>query len=130
MGVVPLQDEEPGAAPPVSCFAVGWGDTSFPESSDWSTEHLKIGHYRLVTRKACVEQWATRGQIITEEMLCAHSKPANVCAGDSGGPFVCDGRLYGIVSFTTFNCSNELPQGFTRVSAPKIRSFIRAVAAV
>ncbi|XP_014651494.1 PREDICTED: serine protease 57 [Ceratotherium simum simum] len=69
-------------------------------------------------RDTCNESW--RGAL-TRDMLCASTgtrEHCGVCAGNSGGPLLCRGRLHGVVSFSSAVCgSPHFPDVYTRVSA-------------
>ena len=49
----------------------------------------------------------------TENQLCAASKYAHICFGDSGGPAVIGGKLAGITSFVIPSCEANGGSGFT-----------------
>uniref|UniRef100_A0A182KH81 Peptidase S1 domain-containing protein n=1 Tax=Anopheles christyi TaxID=43041 RepID=A0A182KH81_9DIPT len=107
------------------CYVVGWGRTNI--NSPAPTSGLRYANMAVVSQRTCASMWAAyRYQPITSNMICAkYSNGVDVCKGDSGGAFVCGGRLSGIVSFTNPDCNSAWPAGFAKVIAPSIRSFIR-----
>uniref|UniRef100_A0A182FVZ8 Uncharacterized protein n=1 Tax=Anopheles albimanus TaxID=7167 RepID=A0A182FVZ8_ANOAL len=86
----------------------------------------KRGDFVLMTQRTC----ATRLSPLTSTTICAQSLEGDACRGDSGGPLVCNGRLYGVVSYGPSNCNGAVPDGFAKITAPSIRSFITANAGV
>uniref|UniRef100_A0A182W2G7 Peptidase S1 domain-containing protein n=1 Tax=Anopheles minimus TaxID=112268 RepID=A0A182W2G7_9DIPT len=108
------------------CYVVGWGRTNI--NSPAPTSGLRYANMDIVSQASCAAAWAPyRAQSVTSNMICAkYSNGVDICKGDSGGAFVCAGRLSGVVSFTNPNCNSAWPAGFAKVVAPSIRSFIRS----
>ncbi|XP_018430815.1 PREDICTED: granzyme A-like, partial [Nanorana parkeri] len=80
------------------CEVAGWGVTDNKKPSD----KLREANVTIMDRTACKKYW--QGQI-TENMICTSEKSkTETCAGDSGGPLICNGVLRGIVSFGEENC--------------------------
>ncbi|KAH8324035.1 hypothetical protein KR074_008614 [Drosophila pseudoananassae] len=83
------------AQPGQNCTALGWG--SIVEYGPVPNEIVNV-NLVIMSSDAC----AAYDTIFTKGMLCV-SHPniddADSCEGDSGGPLICDGRVYGIVSF-------------------------------
>ncbi|XP_052873242.1 trypsin delta-like [Anopheles cruzii] len=99
-------------------YPVGWGQIQPPPSRAIPV-NLQIGHYKLVSQATCASQWAPLGVRIYDVMVCGQPTYGRTCFGDSGGPFVCDGHLYGIVSFVDTPCRYSVPQGFAKVDHSK-----------
>ncbi|KAL0274557.1 UNVERIFIED_CONTAM: hypothetical protein PYX00_002657 [Menopon gallinae] len=65
------------------CTAVGWGQTE-----------LNSLQFQLYHKKVFAELARRRNLLIR---LYYHA----ICKGDSGGPLICDGKIYGVASFST-----------------------------
>eukprot|EP00934_Nitzschia_sp_Nitz4_P009020 Nitzschia sp. Nitz4//scaffold95_size97785//17380//22751//NITZ4_004656-RA/size97785-augustus-gene-0.104-mRNA-1//-1//CDS//3329560439//9010//frame0 len=107
----PLIDEE--------LVVVGLGYTE----TDQYPDDLREGHFRAVSTQACQDIWdyyEIMGASIGEDVLCAGPDTSeSVCYGDSGGPLVSvddPNLLLGIVSFTVSCESDDIPDGFARIS--------------
>ncbi|XP_018428715.1 PREDICTED: granzyme A-like [Nanorana parkeri] len=80
------------------CEVAGWGITDDEKPSD----KLKEANVTIMDRTACNEYWHMK---ITENMICTSEEGnTETCAGDSGGPLICNGVLRGIVSFGELDC--------------------------
>lgn len=79
---------------------------------------LKYAILKTMSNEDCRAKHKPDAPIHDFETLCALSDKAGVgvCFGDSGGPLVYNNTLIGIASWTTSNCTKNLPDGFTRVS--------------
>ncbi|NWW51120.1 PRS57 protease, partial [Pedionomus torquatus] len=100
--------------PGTVCHVLGWGDTS--NYGDRPTELMETGT-TIVKRSFCRTLW--RGKV-SPNMLCGASRNATlqgVCAGDSGGPLIFKGKVYGIVSFSGQRCGDRrYPDIYTKIS--------------
>jgi secreted trypsin-like serine protease len=82
------------------CYAVGWG--KMKDTHLFGTDVLREAHVPLVTDDVCQEAFEYE---ITSNQMCAGFRRGGVdtCAGDSGGPLMCEieGRwhVYGVTSF-------------------------------
>ncbi|XP_035786476.1 trypsin delta-like [Anopheles albimanus] len=125
VGRIVLQNTEPviSSTNPTPCFVVGWGWINLNRQL---ADRLQRGDFVLMTQRTC----ATRLSPLTSTTICAQSLEGDACRGDSGGPLVCNGRLYGVVSYGPSNCNGAVPDGFAKITAPSIRSFITANAGV
>ncbi|XP_051495954.1 serine protease 57 [Apus apus] len=107
---LPYVDLKPGTV----CHVVGWGDTS--NYGDRPTELMETGT-TIMKRSLCRTLW--RGKV-SRNMLCGASPNATlqgVCAGDSGGPLIFKGKVYGIVSFSGERCGDRrYPDIYTKIS--------------
>ncbi|KAK9871179.1 hypothetical protein WA026_011460 [Henosepilachna vigintioctopunctata] len=77
-------------------ISIGWGWTQIPEDD---TNHLRA--IKLLVEDVCRDK--------TKSTFCVNHFRGNACRGDSGGPFVSDGVLYGIISSGPIPCGNGLP---------------------
>jgi len=110
---------------------IGWGNTSTSGKPNFPDE-LREVVVPVVADEPC--DFANKGFVIPETMLCAGEKGLDSCQGDSGGPlFATSGGTeiqMGIVSWG-FGCAkNHFPGVYGEVNSPTIRSFITAVAGV
>uniref|UniRef100_A0A182MPV8 Peptidase S1 domain-containing protein n=1 Tax=Anopheles culicifacies TaxID=139723 RepID=A0A182MPV8_9DIPT len=123
MAPIALQTSEQSTG--TRCYVVGWGRTNI--NSPAPTSSLRFANMDIVSQASCASSWAAfPAQRITSNMICAkYSNGVDICKGDSGGAFVCGGRLTGIVSFTNPRCNSAWPAGFAKIVASSIRSFIR-----
>uniref|UniRef100_A0A182M960 Peptidase S1 domain-containing protein n=1 Tax=Anopheles culicifacies TaxID=139723 RepID=A0A182M960_9DIPT len=123
MAPIPLQTSE--LSVDTLCYVVGWGRTNI--NTPAPSNGLRFANMNIVSQSTCASSWMSfTAQRITSNMICAKYKNGvDVCKGDSGGAFVCSGRLTGIVSFSNPNCNSAWPAGFAKIVASSIRSFIR-----
>ncbi|XP_058137060.1 serine protease 57 [Dasypus novemcinctus] len=100
--------------PGLLCHVTGWGDTTGRHTRPAALMEAAVV---IRARDACNASW--RGAL-TRDMLCASADAGGlrgVCAGDSGGPLLCRGRLQGLVSFSSSLCGDpHFPDVYTRVS--------------
>uniref|UniRef100_A0A182FNB4 Uncharacterized protein n=1 Tax=Anopheles albimanus TaxID=7167 RepID=A0A182FNB4_ANOAL len=125
VGKIALQETEPviSSVNPTACFVVGWGWINL---NGQLADRLQRGNFVLMPQATC----ASRVPQVTSSTICAQSLQGDACRGDSGGPLVCNNRLYGIVSFGPRDCNGAIPDGFAKITAPSIRSFIRTNAGI
>uniref|UniRef100_A0A4X2JLJ6 Peptidase S1 domain-containing protein n=1 Tax=Vombatus ursinus TaxID=29139 RepID=A0A4X2JLJ6_VOMUR len=101
--------------PGTQCSVCGWGD--IPGRDDPTTVLMKTSVV-VQDRQACNSSW--KGNI-NQDMICTSgpnkSQLQGVCGGDSGGPLICQGRLRGVVSFSSRICGDpRYPDVYARVS--------------
>mmetsp|Transcript_19664 Transcript_19664/g.39865 ORF Transcript_19664/g.39865 Transcript_19664/m.39865 type:complete len:438 (-) Transcript_19664:242-1555(-) len=65
---------------------------------------LKEATVPFVNNEHCNEKMTPHGAVVDDTMMCAGGEGEDFCNGDSGGPVVMNGRLYGIVSWS-FQCA-------------------------
>ncbi|PIK61139.1 putative chymotrypsin A-like isoform 2 [Apostichopus japonicus] len=102
-----------------SCFVVGWGKT---KDSETESEVLQFAALNLYNNSACIQEF---GFVDNATTVCAGSKTADACEGDSGGPLACQRDdtgtkvmdLVGVVSSGVEVCQAGTPGIYTRVSA-------------
>ncbi|KAG7520195.1 trypsin-3-like [Solea senegalensis] len=103
------------------CRVSGWGLTN-PSGGEIPSTLLTVKLPIFATEK-CNSSESFDGKI-TENMLCAGYSTGgkDACMGDSGGPLICEGRLYGVVSWGKGCAEAQLPGVYTAVS--KYRKWI------
>ncbi|KAH8324036.1 hypothetical protein KR074_008616 [Drosophila pseudoananassae] len=88
------------------CTTLGWGTII-----NYGPVPNEIVNVNLVIQTA--DDCAAYGNSFKKGMLCV-SNPSldesDTCEGDSGGPLICDGKVYGIVSFGT-GCGEPMYPG-------------------
>ncbi|KAJ1142508.1 hypothetical protein NDU88_008822 [Pleurodeles waltl] len=98
------------------CTAYGWGVT---KTNGFALSDLLQGvDIPVVNQTQCNSKY--RGAI-TANMICAGVEGKDTCKGDSGGPFICSGRLQGITSWG-YSCATQFPGVYTKVA--NIRTWI------
>ncbi|XP_046300376.1 serine protease 57 isoform X5 [Marmota monax] len=107
-----------GARPPAAgarCRVAGWG---FVSDFEEPPPGLMEAEVRVLGLDVCNSSW--RGQL-SPHMLCTRSgdrRRRGFCSADSGGPLVCRGRAYGLISFSGLWCGDpKTPDVYTQVSA-------------
>lgn len=102
------------------CKVTGWGE----QGGDLGTSTvLMTANVPILPDNLCRENYE---DTFRNGMLCAGYMTGQIdsCKGDSGGPFVCNGKLVGVVS-TGFKCALPgYPGLYTNVSYPYHRSWI------
>ena len=125
----PAEDAFEAAGTPLT--VIGWGNTETNGRPNFPDE-LREVVVPVVADEPC--NFANKGFVIGETMLCAGDKGLDSCQGDSGGPLFAtvDGTeiQMGIVSWG-FGCAkNHFPGVYGEVNSPTIRSFIQEIAGV
>lgn len=94
------------------CSVHGWGILSVVtlELRDiLQTVDLKISNHQQCNK--------AYNNTITSKQICAYEDDRDSCSGDSGGPFVCNNKLVGIVSFGYSCAVPGYPGVYTKVAA-------------
>uniref|UniRef100_A0A8D8DNX9 trypsin n=2 Tax=Culex pipiens TaxID=7175 RepID=A0A8D8DNX9_CULPI len=94
---VPLPKSTEVFAQGTSCTISGWGQMENGRKSSV----LKEATIPIANRKLCTRNYAGALISVTDNMICAgfFNATKDTCAGDSGGPLTCRGKLVGITSF-------------------------------
>ncbi|XP_035448297.2 trypsin CFT-1-like [Spodoptera frugiperda] len=97
-------------------WAVGWGDTYF--GSHAGSEQLRHVQVQTINQNTCRINYATRGVVITDNMLCSGwpTGSRDQCHGDSGGPLYHNNIVVGVCSFGIGCGQAFFPRVNTRVS--------------
>uniref|UniRef100_G1QB50 Peptidase S1 domain-containing protein n=1 Tax=Myotis lucifugus TaxID=59463 RepID=G1QB50_MYOLU len=116
--------------PGTRCWVTGWGDTASGDPLPPKTlQEVKVP---IVADEICRQQYLMKGNVITDDMLCAGSWGRDSCQGDSGGPLVCKWRgtwvQVGVVSWGNGCGLPNFPGVYARVTSflPWIRRHIRS----
>ncbi|KAK7877971.1 hypothetical protein WMY93_031373 [Mugilogobius chulae] len=110
ISIVILPRQDAMRTPGSMCRASGWGSTQ-PGVNTISTT-LQTVKLPIVDPNQCNSTVSYSGAI-TDRMLCAGYR-------DSGGPLVCDGLLYGIVSWGSGCAIPQYPGVYTSVSKYRV----------
>ncbi|XP_011201808.2 trypsin alpha-3 [Bactrocera dorsalis] len=100
------------------CVVIGHGST---KESEFNPIQLQEVWIPVLSRTACQLRYAGVAYI-TRYMLCAWELGKDSCAGDSGGPMVCNGRLAGVVSWGVKCADSRFPGVYTDIS--RVYTFI------
>nr|XP_040238909.2 chymotrypsin-1-like [Anopheles coluzzii]XP_040238910.2 chymotrypsin-1-like [Anopheles coluzzii] len=107
------------------CYVIGWGWTQYATKA--TPDIMQYAMLQVVPVKKCASAYI----YVPKDFICAfQGNGVDICHGDSGGPFVCEGKLAGATSFVGPGCQGQIPSGFTKISAPSIRQFIRKHAGI
>ncbi|KAM8792090.1 kallikrein-1 [Rhynchonycteris naso] len=101
---LPTQEPQMGSI----CYASGWGSIKpynfkFPEA-------LQCVDLKILPNQECEK---AHPQVVSDVMLCAGYLEGgkDTCAGDSGGPLICDGVLQAITSWGHTPCGRPKKPG-------------------
>ncbi|XP_042199724.1 trypsin-3-like [Callorhinchus milii] len=121
VGIVALPRRAAFLTPGTSCRVSGWGLTN--SKGGRLPAQLRAVRVPIVDTSWCNGSQSYSGKL-TRNMICAGfwSGGKDACRGDSGGPLICQGRLYGVVSWGN-NCAEiHYPGVYTAVA--KFRKWI------
>ncbi|XP_006876794.1 PREDICTED: transmembrane protease serine 9-like [Chrysochloris asiatica] len=97
------------------CQVAGWGSVSDFQEPPSGLMEAKV---RVLDLNFCNRSWS--GQL-RPAMFCTRSgdhRRRGFCSADSGGPLVCRGKAYGLVSFSGLWCGDpKYPDVYTQLSA-------------
>ncbi|CAJ0943008.1 unnamed protein product [Ranitomeya imitator] len=119
VALLPLPKSKENITTGKICSVAGWGITDFKKKS--SSDVLLEVMLAIVDNEICEEKYKKIKQRIIDSMICAKAPnknhKADTCAGDSGGPLICDGKYVGLVSFGPKECgASDLPGVYTRLT--------------
>ncbi|NP_034773.1 kallikrein 1-related peptidase b24 preproprotein [Mus musculus] len=108
---IDLPTEEPKLGS--TCLASGWGSIT---PTKWQKPNdLQCVFIKLLPNENCTKPYLHK---VTDVMLCAGEMGGgkDTCAGDSGGPLICDGILHGITSWGPVPCGKpNAPAIYTKL---------------
>ncbi|CEJ82052.1 hypothetical protein VHEMI02143 [[Torrubiella] hemipterigena] len=80
----------------------------------------------VIARDKCVKMYqATKYKLpVTDRMFCAAVNGKDSCSGDSGGPFVVNNKLAGVVSWGAGCARADAPGVYSNVALPELHDFI------
>ncbi|XP_028641611.1 renal glandular kallikrein-like [Grammomys surdaster] len=119
--VIDLPNEEPTVGS--TCLASGWGSTA-PIKYEYPDD-LQCVYIELLSNEICAKAHPEK---VTDVMLCAGEMAGgkDTCAGDSGGPLICDGVLQGLTSWGLSPCAEpDKPAIYTKLI--KFKSWIKDI---
>ncbi|XP_077136858.1 granzyme A-like [Ranitomeya variabilis] len=119
VALLPLPKMEETITAGKICSVAGWGQTDLRKRT--LSDVLREVNLAIVKNKECKKQYSKVKQPITDNMMCARApnknRKADTCAGDSGGPLICDGKYVGLVSFGPRDCGkSKFPGVYTRLT--------------
>ncbi|EAU77992.1 AGAP012842-PA [Anopheles gambiae str. PEST] len=105
----------------------GWGLTL---SDADSNDVLRATNVPTVNQQECNKAYQSMYGGITDQMFCAGYKQGgqDTCRQDSGGPFVAEGKLIGVISWGHECALAGYPGVYARVASA--RDWIRATSGV
>jgi secreted trypsin-like serine protease len=91
------------------CKLLGKGTIGYPKNYVHPNK-LKLGLVKQVPKSICVQEWRkmTIHRTLPPHLLCMTSDDSAACAGDSGGPLLCNDQLTSIIFFS-IPCGTGLP---------------------
>ncbi|MBN3303179.1 granzyme B(G,H) [Amia ocellicauda] len=110
VSVIPLPWEEKIVSPSTVCSVAGWGGGD--QDTRYLSDTLREVNVTVWSDTFCKEQWEDE---YNDRNICAGDPDHDVCRGDGGGPLVCDGVVYGIVSKASSRCGLK-PSIYTKIS--------------
>ncbi|OCT98727.1 granzyme A [Xenopus laevis] len=104
VSVLPLPVKYKKLKPGTVCETAGWGTTT--NHRNRISDKLMEVNVTILARKTCAEKWKSILNI-TRNMICTseQNEVKGTCAGDSGGPLICNGFLRGLTSFGMPECA-------------------------
>ncbi|XP_043917903.1 trypsin-3-like [Protopterus annectens] len=97
------------------CRVSGWGVTSVIGGS--VSDKLRDVQVPVVDMASCNSSNSYHGYLTSSMMCAGYSYGAkDACQGDSGGPLICEGRLYGVVSWGNSCGDPRYPGVYTSVA--------------
>uniref|UniRef100_A0A182I638 Uncharacterized protein n=1 Tax=Anopheles arabiensis TaxID=7173 RepID=A0A182I638_ANOAR len=119
--IAPIALQNAEVSSNTSCYVIGWGLTNYDVKI--TPDIMQYAILKVISPLQCSVAWSSYA---TPQFICAkHTVNEDVCNGDSGGPFVCNGKLTGATSYSGQGCRSKMPSAFVKVTAPAIREFIR-----
>ncbi|KAF2883772.1 hypothetical protein ILUMI_22404 [Ignelater luminosus] len=115
--IKPIQLSTSLQPPGTSCVLSGWGFTNVQTQT--IPDSLQYIGMRIVSVERCRAAISAAGlnMPVVDTQVCAFNAPGRgACNADSGGPLVCNGVQYGIVSWGN-PCATGVPDVFTSVAA-------------
>lgn len=114
IGFVSMAQVSDGDYTGSSCVITGWGLTQ-AGNSDLPTT-LQMAPMTADSNEYCTSIWGA-GRI-NQGHICAVSPDSttSVCNSDTGGPLICGGKLVGISSWQSSDCSPSYDSVYSRVS--------------
>lgn len=100
------------------CYSPGWGTTKSP--GYYPSKVMKVATLKLFTTKQCQKFFCEHTKNYCDmdyydaKQICAAGSDSSDCNGDSGGPLICNGYVFGTVSWR-IRCEFGWPHVFTNV---------------
>lgn len=97
------------------CQLTGWGLVA--RNPDMESTSLHKADFKVMSHPWCtIKWWILSFQLLVDHReLCAETYDGGACFGDSGGPLTCNGRLAGVVSWGSGDCTPGVPNVYTRI---------------
>jgi hypothetical protein len=98
------------------CKLLGKGTIGYPKNYVHPNK-LKLGLVKQVPKSICVQEWRkmTIHRTLPPHLLCMTSDDSAACAGDSGGPLLCNDQLTSIIFFS-IPCGTGLPDLYVDIT--------------